>query len=287
MFFVGTEYGRGAQRFPIITGCEQGPKAIYKIYSNHQWSFITPTWEFNKEECLLDRFGENIKIQKMIYDFFKSKNKDFIKNHIFIGGDHSLNFAHFKAIADTFPNEEIALIYIDAHFDIHTPESSKKEASGSPHGTNVRHLLGYGDDRYLNLGKKITPLKKENLFFIGARSYEQSEINFVNKENIFTTNNKYINDITYLTNQINEILKKINNKKYILSFDFDVIDPKEFTSVQVPEKNGINLQNLYKILPLLNTQNLLCTEFVEFAPNFDKLGNSSKIVKNIIDNFIK
>ena len=283
MLFIGVNYGRGAQKHPIDDGCEKAPLTIQSLYNNDRWIMLYPQSPFNQLEIEKDRFSENFIIQKQTYDLIKSLNKDEIENHIFIGGDHSLNFAHFKAIKDSYPNEEIGLIYIDAHLDIHTPQSSKEEASGSPHGTNVRHLLGQGDSRYLQLGTSTSPLKKENLFYIGTRSYEPSEINYINENNIFITNKEKINDINYLLQTTKDILTKLNGKKYIISFDFDVITPTEFSAVQVPEANGISIKNIIEILKLLNTKNLICSEFLEYAPKFDKYNTSKNIVKTIID----
>ena len=288
MFFVGVEYGRGAKKTPIDYGCEKEPSEIKKIYPNENWTLLTPSWSFNREECERDRFSENLKIQEIIYNFFKDKDENFITNHLFFGGDHSLNFAHFKAIADHFENEDIALIYIDAHLDIHTPQSSQAEASGSPHGTNVRHLLGEGDNRFLNLGgKSRVALRPENLFYIGTRSYEPSEIDFVKHQNIFTTDENDVNNIKYIDDVITKIKSKIGNKKYVISIDFDGINPSEFDAVQVPELGGISLSTMEHILPLLRSTNLIATEFVEYAPSFDKIGTSQKVVKSIIDNFVK
>ncbi len=287
MNFVGVSYGRGGQKKPIDFGCENGPIEIQKLYPNHNWDIISPTWKFDEEECEKDRFTENFKIQKMIYDFFENKDENFIKNHIFLGGDHSVNFAHFKAIADKFASDDIALIYLDAHFDIHTPLSSKQEASGSPHGTNVRHLLGEGDERYINLGKIKHPLKKENLFYIGPRSYEPSEFEFVKCEHIFLSDKHEINNEEYLIETAKKIMEKIGNKKYVISIDFDILDPNEFCAVQVPEENGMKIEIFKKILPIFKGENLISTELVEFAPSFDILGNANSNVKDIIDIFLK
>lgn len=287
MFFIGVNYGRGAQKHPIEDGCEKGPLNIKKIYENEIWEMIYPDTKFNLEEIEKDRFKENFLIQKKVYEYMIKLTEKEINNHIFIGGDHSLNFAHFKAIKNFYKNEEIGLIYIDAHLDIHTPTSSQKEASGSPHGTNVRHLLGEGDKNYIQLGNIKFPLKKENLFYIGTRSYEPSEIEYIKKHNIFMTDKEKINDINYLTEIMKEIKKQLNGKKYVLSFDFDVINPKEFSAIQVPEANGISIENIKKILPILNTPQMICSEFLEYAPKFDKYGNAQKEVKEIIDMMIK
>ena len=287
MLFVGANYGRGAGKSPINDGCEKAPEKIQTLFPNHNWTMLYPTWDFDIKKLIADRFSENFEMQKIIYNCISNLSKKDIENHIFICGDHSTNFAHFKAVKQFYSDEDIGLIYIDAHFDIHTPETSQKEASGSPHGTNVRHLLGFGDKRFLSLGNTQPPLKKENLFFIGARSFEPSELQFVKNENIFMTDQTKINKREYLEQTIKEIFTKLNGKKYIISFDFDVINPTDFPAVQVPEKNGIDFKTINEIIPQLITQNLICTEFVEYAPKLDSIGDSLAKVRTIITHFIK
>ena len=167
---MGVAYGRAATATITDQGPTLAPAAIKSMFPEKQWTIVTPD-EFNLAECIADRFGENFKIQQKIY------NATPTTSHIMIGGDHSTNFGHFAAIADQFPDEDICLVYIDAHLDIHTPASSQAQASGAPHGTNVRALLGDGDSRWLSLQTKRPALRPENIFYLGTRSYEPAELN--------------------------------------------------------------------------------------------------------------
>src|SRR6185312_12494019 len=58
-----------------------------------------------------------------------------------LGGDHSLAAGSVAGVATALAErgERLGLIWLDAHSDIHTPESS---ASGNVHGMPVTHLLG-------------------------------------------------------------------------------------------------------------------------------------------------
>ena len=174
--FLGIEYGRGATKEIIDGGPALAPRVVQKMFPNSDWTFVTPA-PFNHSECARDRFGENFKIQQKIYA------KTPTETHIMIGGDHSVNFGHFCAIADNL-DTDLCLVYIDAHLDIHTPESSKTQASGAPHGTNVRALLGDGDARWMTIPRRQTVLKPENLFYIATRAFEPAEIEFATQNNI-------------------------------------------------------------------------------------------------------
>lgn len=258
--FLGIEYGRGATKEIIDGGPALAPRVVQKMFPNSDWTFVTPA-PFNHSECARDRFGENFQIQQKIYAQTPTET------HIMIGGDHSVNFGHFCAIADNL-DTDLCLVYIDAHLDIHTPESSKTQASGAPHGTNVRALLGDGDARWMTIPRRQTVLKPENLFYIATRAFEPAEIEFATQNNI---NISFSNDITNefdIKRITSDIKQKIGNRPYIVSFDLDAISPEYFPDVLVPESGGISIE-MAKIL-IESFHDAYSFEFVEYSPNGDK-----------------
>ncbi len=271
---MGIEYGRGATAAVITQGPALAPEYVKKMFPNTKWTTVTP----DKYDAVLwanDRFGENFQIQEKIFSATP------YEPHIMIGGDHSVNFGHFAAIADRLPaKEDLCLIYIDAHLDIHTPESSRAEASGAPHGTNVRALLGEGDARWLSLPKRTPSLSSENLFYLGTRSYEPSEIRFVKAKNIYMRTAKELQTPESWTITAAEVLRKIGSKNYIVSFDFDVIDPTIFKDVLVPEADGISLEAAEYFVRTFAPRSH-GFEFVEYSPTGDE--KSAHIVKKLID----
>lgn len=268
---MGIEYGRGCLRTAIAGGPALAPRAIRNMFPNENWTMITAK-PFDATKCALDRFGENFEIQQEIY-----KNTPRAP-HIMIGGDHSVNYGHFTAIRDQMPDTELCLVYIDAHLDIHTPDSAKLQASGAPHGTNVRALIGNGDTRWLTLQQNSPALRPENVFFLGTRSYEPAEIEFVRQNNIYMKTANNLKTKADLDSTINEIREKIGNRPFIVSFDFDVIDPKYFRDVLVPADGGINVDTAEYLVHAFHDAHGF--EFVEYAPTGDI--SSAGIVKKLI-----
>lgn len=270
--FLGIEYGRGCLKNAIDGGPALGPRAIEKMFPAHKWSIITAE-PFNPIECANDRFGENFKIQQKICQ--NTPNTP----HIMVGGDHSVNYGHFVALANALPEQNLCLIYIDAHLDIHTPETAIAQASGAPHGTNVRALLGNGDARWLTLQDKRPALRPENLFYIGTRSFEPAEIEFATRQNIYI---KYANELNTLSDweqTVSEIRERIDDRPFVVSFDFDAIDPKYFRDVLVPAKNGLCVDAAKYFINAFKDAH--CFEFVEYAPNGDK--QSAQITHDLIE----
>lgn len=268
---IGIEYGRAATATITNAGPALGPGAIRKMFPTNPWVAVTPD-EFNLAECQADRFGENYKIQQKIY---ASTPTD---SHLMVGGDHSVNFGHFSAIADQFADQDICLVYIDAHLDMHTPESSRAEASGAPHGTNVRALLGDGDARWLGLQKRTPALKPENLFYLASRSFEPSEIRNVNDNGIYIKYATDLQDTESTQRIIDEIRAKIGNRRFVVSFDYDAIDPKHFRDVLVPEPNGISMDVARQLVRAF--ADAYSFEFVEYAPTGDE--QSANIVRELL-----
>lgn len=269
---MGIEYGRAATATITNAGPALGPDAIRKMFPNNPWIAVIPD-EFNLAECQADRFAENLKIQNKIYSATPTES------HIMVGGDHSVNFGHFSAITDQFADQDICLVYIDAHLDMHTPESSRAEASGAPHGTNVRALLGDGYAPWLEIQKRTPALKPENLFYLASRSYEPSEIKNVTDKNIYIKHANELQDTDSVQKIIDEIRTKIGNRKFVVSFDYDAIDPKYFNDVLVPEPNGISLDVARQLTRAF--ADAYSFEFVEYAPTGHE--QSADIVRELLE----
>ena len=269
--FMGIEYARGATATIRNGGPADAPHTVRQMFPDTDWATIiadnVPT-----ETVALDRFGDAFDVHKKVYAATPHGR------HIMIGGDHSVNFGHFAALRDQMPDKDLCLVYIDAHLDIHTPETSRFQASGAPHGTNVRALLGDGDERWLGLIKNKPALKPQNLFYIGTRSFEPAEIEFARTQNIYIRNAITLKNESDWQDTVHDIRRKIGNHPFIVSFDFDVIDPSIFPDVWVPEPNGISLDAAkYFISEFSDADGF---EFVEYAPNGDE--KSAQIVYDLI-----
>ncbi len=270
---MGIEYGRGATANVVEGGPALAPAAVHDMFPDADWTTVIAD-NIDAATCAADRFGENFLIQRKIY----AATPD--DTHIMIGGDHSTNFGHFAAIADQIHDEDVCLIYVDAHLDMHTPATSRSQASGAPHGTNVRALLGMGDARWMSLQTKRPALRPENVFFIGTRSWEAAEIEYVDNNNIFIRTAREIATQADLAQTIAEIRSRIDRRPYVLSFDFDAIDPKYFRDVLVPEPNGISVDAALQIVREFAPE-AQSVEFVEYAPTGDEA--SKKIVHDMVE----
>src|SRR4026207_1942794 len=87
-----------------------------------------------------------------------------------LGGDHSLSFGSIRGAAK---QRKLGVIWIDAHADFNTPETTP---SGNIHGMPLAALCGLGDGRLVQLGDETVPaLDPQRLAIIGARDLDPGE----------------------------------------------------------------------------------------------------------------
>ncbi len=230
----------------------------------------------NKKKNLkaLNQFNE--KLYKTILGI-----DDFV---ITVGGDHSVAIA--SALASKKKNGNIGIIWIDAHADFNTFDTT---VSGNIHGmpyatvtfNNGKELTNFYDGDYYNT---------QNAVLIGARDIEEEEYINLKRAGIklFT-----MEDIK--KEGIEEIMKKaikIATKDTIgmhISFDIDVIDKKFVKGVSTPVENGINFEEAKKIIAVLLSyrKQFKSLDLVEFNPSFDIDNKTLKIAKDLLEQTIK
>ncbi|HEY2013664.1 MAG TPA: arginase, partial [Bryobacteraceae bacterium] len=95
-----------------------------------------------------------------------------------LGGDHSVAAGSVSGVAEFYRrhNQKIGLLWIDAHADINTPETSP---SGNVHGMPLAALLGLGPASLSNIFGWAPKIAPENTVLIGVRDIDKTE-----KENI-------------------------------------------------------------------------------------------------------
>ena len=86
---------------------------------------------------------------------------------IVLGGDHSVAAGTVAGVAEFHRrrNQKIGLIWIDAHSDINTPESSP---SGNVHGMPLAAIVGLGPPELANILGFSPKVRPENCVIIGS-----------------------------------------------------------------------------------------------------------------------
>uniref|UniRef100_A0AC34R105 Arginase n=2 Tax=Panagrolaimus sp. JU765 TaxID=591449 RepID=A0AC34R105_9BILA len=200
-----------------------------------------------------------------------------------VGGDHSCAIGTWSGVASAIrPHGDIGLIWVDAHLDAHTPESSP---TGNLHGQPVAHLLGFGNQKLTKIGDQWPKLKPNNLVFVGIRSYEPPEQELLHSlgVKIFYDDEvakRGIHDV------MNEAIDRVSFKTYGfgLSIDLDGFRVEDAPAVGTPEAGGIIADEFLSFIKCHPMEKLLATEIVEFLPERDDTAKTSeKLVRDLVE----
>ena len=187
-----------------------------------------------------------------------------------IGGDHALALGSIAGASKYYGNDDLAVVWVDAHGDINTDETTP---TGNIHGMPLAGSIGIGHDSLTNLyfnGQKVKP---ENVFLLAIRDLDIGEIELIDKNNL---NLWKIQDIKYkgldtVLGEFKSLIKSKNIKNIHLSFDIDALDPIYVPGTGTPVENGLTFAEAKNILETVIDTNLIRSmDFVEFNPALDE-----------------
>jgi arginase len=197
------------------------------------------------------------------------------------GGDHSCAIGTWSGVSESYRQEgDIGLIWIDAHMDAHTQETSP---SGNLHGMPLAVLLGYGDPTLTNILSSLPKVKPENVVLIGIRSFEESEealLATLNVQIYYADQVKTMGLANILQMVIHDLSKRTVG--YGVSFDVDAIDPSVVSATGTPVPDGIDGEEMLSSLTLFNIHRPLAFELVEYNPNLDEDGSTFMYIKRLL-----
>src|SRR6184192_2736997 len=102
---------------------------------------------------------------------------------VILGGDHSIAAGTASGVSEFYRrrNERIGLVWIDAHADINTPETSP---SGNVHGMPLAAIVGLGPAELANIFNFSPKVLPENVVIIGVRDIDQTEKDNIRRSGI-------------------------------------------------------------------------------------------------------
>ncbi|KAI7775468.1 arginase [Diaporthe eres] len=191
-----------------------------------------------------------------------------------LGGDHSIAVGTVggtaKAIRERL-NREVAVIWVDAHADINTPETS---GSGNIHGMPVAFLTGLANEdkeEYFGWLEESNRLSLQKLVYIGLRDVDAGEKRIL-RENGIKAFSMFDIDRHGIGRVMEMALAHIGNDTPIhLSFDVDALDPQWAPSTGTPVRGGLTLREGDYIAECVHeTGNLIAMDLVEVNPSLVK-----------------
>lgn len=202
---------------------------------------------------------------------------------IVLGGDHSIAVGTVAGVASHMQQQgqKIGLIWIDAHSDMNTPESSP---SGNVHGMPLACLTGNGPAELtgiLGFAPKVNP---ENVAIIGLRSVDAAERFIVKQTGVKAFTMREI-DERGLRSVMEEAIRVASEGTagFHLSLDMDSVDPQEAPGVGTPVKGGMTYREAHLAMETIcDCDSLLSMEVVEVNPVIDEHNRTASLAVELV-----
>ncbi len=207
---------------------------------------------------------------------------------IVLSGDHSSALGTISGIKSVYPEKTIGVIWIDAHADLHSPYTSP---SGNIHGMPLSAAIADDNlscqineltpetelywEEMKNIGCKGAKILGENIVYFGVRDTEEAEEKQIEKLKI---RNYKVEEIRFrgLKKCVKEALEKLSNCAILyISFDVDSMDCDLISyGTGTPVPRGFDQYEIIAIIDqIIETNKVVCIEFVEVNPLLDNKGN--------------
>jgi arginase len=188
-----------------------------------------------------------------------------------LGGDHSVGAGTVAGVAEFYrkQNQKIGLIWIDAHTDINTPDSSP---SGNVHGMPLAAIMGLGPPeltKIFDFSPKVAP---ENCVLVGVRDIDLIERENVRKTGIDVFTMRDIDERGMRT-VMEEALRIAGRGTagYHVSLDMDWIDPEDAPGVGTPVRGGATYREAHLAMEIIADHGRMVSfEIVEVNPVIDE-----------------
>jgi arginase len=187
-----------------------------------------------------------------------------------LGGDHSVAVGTVAGLARARREngEKIGLIWIDAHADMNSPDSSP---SGNVHGMPLACCIGQGPSELTDIFGFAPKVDPRNVAIIGLRDVDRTEVPRVRGAGIAAFTMREI-DERGLRSVMTEAIECVSEGTtgFHVSFDMDAVDPREAPGVGTPVRGGLTYREAHLAMEILcDCDKLAGMEIVEVNPVLD------------------
>lgn len=196
-----------------------------------------------------------------------------------LGGDHSLALGSIRGVAR---QKSIGLIWIDAHGDFNTPETTP---SGNIHGMPLAALCGLGDARLTRLWDEATPIvSPQRVAIIAARDLDPGEKVNLRQAGVMVWSMEQI-DRLGMAQVMERALEHVSRhvEGIYLSLDLDALDPRHAPGVGTPVSGGLTQREAHLACEIIAESGLLVgMDVVEVNPILDIQNQTAALAVELI-----
>ena len=187
-----------------------------------------------------------------------------------LGGDHSIAVGTVTGVSAYYrrKNKQIGLIWVDAHADMNTPETSP---SGNIHGMPLACCLGYGPKELTHLLGFSPIVPPRNAVLVGVREVDAREKQIVNESGLTVYTMRDIDERGLRTVMEEAIaIADRDTAGFAVTLDMDFVDPAEAPGVGTPVRGGATYREAHLVMEMMaDAKRMLSLEIVEINPVID------------------
>ncbi len=280
-----------------VRGCGMGPEALrvagliealldlgHQIYDHgdlrrpQSAPSLHPSSQRPPDERKSDVLDLAARVSAAGYDILEKGNFP-----VFLGGDHSISMGTISAVARyCLPRQKpVHVIWIDAHADYNTPETSP---SGNLHGMPLALLCGEpGFDASFH-GDWLGRIDPRNVTIFGARSVDRDERRLVQARGVDVIDMRRIDQLGVVTSMQKVIDKARADDAHLhVSFDVDSLDPAIAPGGGTLVPGGLNYREAHLMMEMLHDSGLVGSlDVVELNPFLDHGRKSATLLVDLV-----
>ena len=200
------------------------------------------------------------------------------KTPLVLGGDHSVAAGTMAGVAEFHrrQNQKAGLIWIDAHADLNTPETSP---SGNVHGMPLAAIMGLAPTELANIMGFSPKVQPENCVVVGVRDIDDAEKENIRKTGVEVYTMRDIDERGMRT-IIEEALRSAGRGTagYHVSLDMDWIDPEDAPGVGTPVRGGATYREAHLAMEIIADHGRMSSfEIVEVNPVIDEHNQTANL----------
>lgn len=202
---------------------------------------------------------------------------------VVLGGDHSVAVGTISGVANQYrkAGKNVGVIWVDAHADMNTPESSP---SGNVHGMPLACCIGHGARELTHIFDWGPKVNSGNVVLIGIRDLDAREREYVRDWGVTAFTMRDI-DERGLRSVLEQALYIASDGTagFHLSFDMDAVDPDEAPGVGTPVRGGITYREAHLAMETVcDCRGMLSMEVVEVNPVLDQANRTALLAVELV-----
>ena len=194
-----------------------------------------------------------------------------------LGGDHSVALGSLVGMASV--SGPGGVIWVDAHGDLNTPESSP---SGNVHGMVLAAALGLGGPAFAREGWTLPAIEAGKLALVGVRSLDDGERDLLSRldAKVFTMSDL---DRRGIEPCMREALEHAGGSAFLhVSLDMDVVDPDYAPGVGTPVRGGLSYREAHLAMEMIADYSPDSPDVVEVNPILDRENATATLAVELV-----